>query len=67
MKLHQFLTDEVGMPALRQHLWQVIGIGNAAKDKVDFERSFYRAFPEAIPKSADAAQFDFFDRLAIEA
>ena len=46
-KLHQFLTEKVGIQALRQHLWQVVGIGNAAKDKVDFDRSFYRAFPEA--------------------
>jgi hypothetical protein len=61
-KLHQFLTEEVGLPALRQHLWQVIGIGNAAKDKLDFERSFYRAFPQAIPKFG-SEQFDFFDRL----
>jgi P63C domain len=51
-KLHQFLDEEIGVPALRQHLWQTIGIGNAARDKTDFERSFYRAFPEAIPKTA---------------
>lgn len=61
-KLHQFLTNEVGVDALRQHLWQTIGIGNASRDKTDFERSFYRAFPEAIPKS-NAAQTDFFDLL----
>ena len=61
-KLHQFLTNEVGVNALRQHLWQTIGIGNASRDKVDFERSFYRAFPEAIPK-ADPSQMDFFDVL----
>lgn len=50
-KLHQFLGEQVGLPALRQHLWQTIGIGNASRDKLDFERNFYRAFPEAIPKS----------------
>jgi hypothetical protein len=61
-KLHQFLTDQIGVDALRQHLWQTIGIGNAARDKVDFERSFYRAFPEAIPKGADG-QMDFFETL----
>jgi hypothetical protein len=61
-KLHQFLAEQVGMPALRQHLWQVIGIGNAARDKNDFERSFYRAFPEAIHKD-DTGQFDFFSKL----
>jgi len=64
-KLHQFLDEEIGVPALRQHLWQTIGIGNAARDKTDFERSFYRAFPEAIPKSGDPSQFDFFDKLKI--
>jgi hypothetical protein len=44
--LHQFLGDEVGLSALRQHLWQTIGIGNASIDKQEFDR----AFPEAIPK-----------------
>ncbi|WP_165915859.1 P63C domain-containing protein [Aminobacter aminovorans] len=61
-KLHQFLADQVGLPALRQHLWQVIGIGNASRDKTDFDRSFYRAFPQAIPKE-DPNQFDFFEVL----
>ncbi len=56
-KLHQFLSDHVGLPALRQHLWQTIGIGNASKDRTDFERNFYRAFPEAIPK-ANPDQFE---------
>ena len=54
-KLHQFLTEQVGLPALRQHLWQVIGIGNSARDKTEFERMFYRAFPEAIPKQAQTS------------
>jgi hypothetical protein len=63
-KLHQFLSDEVGLPALRQHLWQTIGIGNASRDIVEFERSFYRAFPEAVPKKGDPNQFDFFDKLS---
>ncbi len=62
-KLHQFLSDEIGLPALSQHLWQTIGIGNASRDKVEFERSFYRAFPEAIPKKGGPDQFDFFDKL----
>lgn len=48
-KLFQFLTREVGIDALRQHLWQVIGIGSAARDRAQFERAFYRAFPEAVP------------------
>lgn len=49
-KFHQFLTDEIGLPAFRAHMWQVIGIAGASTDKVQFERAFYRAFPEAIPK-----------------
>lgn len=59
-KFFQFLTDEVGMPAFRQHLWQVVGIGEAARDKRQFDRLFYSAFPEAIPKKTDD-QMDFFD------
>jgi hypothetical protein len=48
-KMHTFLSNEVGLPALRQHLWQVIGIGSICKNKGQFERNFYKAFPEATP------------------
>ena len=48
-KLFQFLSSEVGMPAIRAHLWQVVGIGNASTNIRQFERSFYRAFPDALP------------------
>lgn len=48
-KFHSFLTKEIGLPALRQHMWQVIGIGAISSNKDQFERNFYRAFPEAIP------------------
>lgn len=58
-KLHQFLAEQVGVPALRQHLWQVIGIGAGARDKVDFERAFYRAFPEAVPRH-NPDQYEMF-------
>jgi hypothetical protein len=44
-KMHQFLTDEIGLPAFRQHLWQVVGIGLGATDKAGFDRAFNRAFP----------------------
>jgi hypothetical protein len=44
-KMFQFLSDVVGLPALRAHLWQVIGIGNSVKNKAQFERSFSIAFP----------------------
>jgi hypothetical protein len=48
-KMHSFLTKEVGLPALRQHLWQVIGIGSICSNKNQFERAFFKAFPEAVP------------------
>jgi len=57
-KFHQFLTEEIGLPALRQHLWQVIGIGNASSNKDQFRRSFYKAFPESAPLGH---QWDFLD------
>ncbi len=53
-RLHQFLTDEIGLPAFRQHLWQVIGIGNSVQDKLGFDRAFSRAFPQT-----NNAQFEF--------
>lgn len=49
-KLHQFLSEEVGLPAFRQHIWQVIGIGSGAANRQQFDRAFYRAFPEAVPR-----------------
>lgn len=48
-KFFQWLDDEVGIFAFRQHLWQTIGIAEAAKNRVQFETGFYRAFPEAVP------------------
>jgi hypothetical protein len=44
-KLFQFLSDVVGLPALRAHMWQIIGIGNASRSKESFDRAFKRAFP----------------------
>jgi P63C domain len=44
-KMHQFLTDELGLPAVRSHIWQVTGIGNGATSKDAFDRSIKRAFP----------------------
>jgi P63C domain len=59
-KFTQFLTDKVGVPAFRSHLWQVIGIGNSVTDKQQFDRSFFRAFPEALPRGrGDQKEFDF--------
>jgi hypothetical protein len=45
-KMFNFLSDVVGMPALKSHLWQVVGIGNSVKGKAQFEKAFYNAFPD---------------------
>jgi hypothetical protein len=55
-KMYQFLSMEVGLPALRAHLWQTIGIGSIMPDALQFERAFYKAFPEAIPNKRDDPQ-----------
>ncbi len=54
-KIHQFLSEEVGIPAMRAHLWQLIGIGNAVKSREGFERGFKNAFP------APGHQYKLFD------
>lgn len=48
-KFFQWLDDEVGIFSFRQHIWQTIGIAEAAKNRLQFETGFYRAFPEAVP------------------
>lgn len=48
-KFHQFLTKEIGLPALRQHMWQVIGIGRISGSKEQFRKNFFKAFPECAP------------------
>ena len=48
-KMFQFLSDQVGMPALKAHLWQVVGIAASPPDKATFEHAFISAFPEAEP------------------
>lgn len=55
-KMYQFLSEKVGLPALRAHLWQTIGIGSIMPDALAFERAFYKAFPEAIPNRRDDPQ-----------
>lgn len=45
-KMHQFLTNELGLPAIRAHIWQVVGIGNASKTKEAFDRGMKTAFPQ---------------------
>ena len=48
-KMHQFLSDVVGLPALRAHFWQIVGIGNSVSNKVQFDKAFLRAFPSMNP------------------
>ena len=48
-KLFQFLSDEIGMPALRQHIWKTVGIALSVSSKEQFDRAFYNAFPAARP------------------
>ena len=56
-KMHQFLTDEVGLPAVRAHIWQVVGIGNASPNKEMFEKGVKLAFPQI------GDQLDMLDKL----
>ena len=54
-KMFQFLSEEVGLPAFRAHLWQVIGIGQSSRSKEGFERGFNMAFPQS------KGQIDLFE------
>jgi len=46
-RMFQFLSEVVGLPALRAHIWQVVGIGNASNNKDSFDRAITRAFPQS--------------------
>ncbi len=59
-KLWQFLTDEVGLPAVRAQIWQIVGIGKGAKNRAQLEARFYESFPEAKPMRPGAIG-DLFD------
>ena len=54
-KMFQFLTETIGLPMFKAHLWQVVGIMNSARNKEEFQRAFMRAFPEP------GSQMDFSD------
>ena len=61
-KMFQFLSEEVGIPELRKHIWKTVGIGLSVGTKEQFDRSFYNAFPEARPiKPGDTP--DLFEML----
>jgi hypothetical protein len=48
-KYHQWLTDDIGNPRLREHLWAVIGLMRASGNW----RSFYALLNRAFPKWSD--------------
>lgn len=56
-KLHQFLSDNVGVKALRAQIWQIVGIMNSVKTKSGFQKAFKNAFPQAF----DQMEFDLDD------
>jgi hypothetical protein len=45
-KHHQWLTDEIGHPALAQHLYAVVGLMRAAGSWEQFKTMLNRAFPK---------------------
>lgn len=62
-KHHQWLTEDIGNPALAQHMYATIGFMRAAEDWDSFKASFYRAFPKqndqmalALPASTASSQ-----------
>lgn len=56
-KLHQFLTKEVGKPALQKHLNQVETLLSISSDKGMFKRYFKKAFPQPF----DQLEFELGD------
>jgi hypothetical protein len=63
-KFFQFLTDEIGTMAFRQHLWQVVGIGEASTSRFVFEQGFFRAFPQSLATQR-SDQLNFFGALGV--
>lgn len=45
-KYHQWLTDDIGNPRLREHLWAVIGLMRASQNWRNFYALLNRAFPK---------------------
>jgi hypothetical protein len=56
-KHHQWLTEDVGHPALAQHLYAVIGLMRLADSWDQFKRMIDRAYP----KRGDSLQLSLFD------
>ena len=51
-KYHQWLTEDIGHPRLREHLWAVIGLMRASSNW----RGFYSLLNRAFPKPTDPLQ-----------
>jgi hypothetical protein len=45
-KHHQLLTDDIGIPALQQHLFATVGFMRASANWDQFYRMMQRAFPK---------------------
>ena len=58
-KHHQWFTDDIGHPALGQHLHAVIGLMRATPDN-DWP-FFIRLLDRAFPKRGESVQLDIFD------
>jgi len=54
-KHHQFLSEDIGQPDLRDHLLQLIAVMRASANWNTFKRLFVRAFP----KPGDQLPIDF--------
>lgn len=54
-KLHQFLTEDIGHPKLREHLSSIITILKLSKDK----ETFYENLDRIHPKLNETLSFDF--------
>jgi hypothetical protein len=55
-KHHQWLTDEIGLPALEQHMHAVLALQRVSKDWDHFKRML----DVALPKRGDTLQLDLF-------
>ncbi len=55
VKLHQFLTEDVGHPKLREHLSSIVTILKLSKDK----DNFYEMLDRIHPKLNETIPFDF--------
>lgn len=55
-RFYQYLTEEIGIPALREHFAQLRVIGALSKNKQEFDKNFKKAFGDEWQAEID---FDF--------